>query len=170
MDEDAALVAFLRQEHPRLVGALSLMTGDAWLAEELAQEALARACARWDRVGAMDAPGAWVHAVGLNLARSRFRRQKIERRALGLAGRREAIPPPETEEALAIRQAVAALPTKQREAVILRYFLGHPATDAARLLGTTSGAIRQRTHKALHALRVQLDAGHDHAHDPEEVQ
>jgi RNA polymerase sigma factor (sigma-70 family) len=159
--EDLELVAFLRREHPRLVGALSLMTGDAWLAEELAQEALVRACAHWERVEAMEAPGAWVHAVGLNLARSRWRRQRVERRALRKLDSRAVTESPETSTALAIREAVAALPLKQREAVVLRFFLGHSATDAARLLGTSAGAVRQRTYMALRALRLQLEPDHE---------
>lgn len=41
------LAAFCEREYPRLVGTLSLYCGDVLLAEELAQEALARACSRW---------------------------------------------------------------------------------------------------------------------------
>lgn len=69
----ADLAAFCRLEHPRLVGTLGLYTGDADLAEELAQDALLRACRDWDRVRTFAAPGAWVHRVAINLANSAFR-------------------------------------------------------------------------------------------------
>ncbi len=75
------LDAFCRREHPRLVGALTLHCGDRWVAAELAQEALARVCADWPRVSRMQAPGAWVHRVAMNLCTSHFRRRTAERAA-----------------------------------------------------------------------------------------
>src|SRR5918992_733978 len=75
------LTAFCRREHPRLVGALSLYCGDLFLAEELAQEALARVCRDWSRVRRMDHPAAWAQRVAINLANSQFRRRAAERRA-----------------------------------------------------------------------------------------
>jgi DNA-directed RNA polymerase specialized sigma24 family protein len=68
------LTEFCEAEWPRLVGSLSLYTGDADLAEELAQEAVARVCRHWRRVRTMDAPAAWLHRVARNLAHSHFRR------------------------------------------------------------------------------------------------
>lgn len=46
-EEDAALAAFCHREYARLVGALTLYCGDGDVAQELAQEALVRACERW---------------------------------------------------------------------------------------------------------------------------
>lgn len=95
-DEDTAegvtLAAFCRREYPRLVGALSLYCGDADVAEELAQEALIRAADRWPHVGQMDAPGAWVYRVGMNLCGSWFRRKRAERRANARVGAEPAAP------------------------------------------------------------------------------
>jgi len=76
-----ARAEFCSAEYPRLVGAMSLYTGDAALAEELAQEALARACRNWSSVKNMPAPGAWAHRVAVNLANTHFRRARLERRA-----------------------------------------------------------------------------------------
>src|SRR5829696_1966030 len=77
----ADLTAFCNAEWPKLVGALSLYTGDAHLAEELAQEAIAKACTNWRKVKRMDAPAAWLHVVARNLAHSHFRRAKAAARA-----------------------------------------------------------------------------------------
>src|SRR4051794_33589310 len=74
---------FCRREWPRLVGALSLFTGDADLAEELAQETLARVCRDWRRVSQLAAPGAWAHRVAINLARSHFRHRAVAQRHAG---------------------------------------------------------------------------------------
>src|SRR5581483_8077717 len=102
---------FCRALGPRLVGSLLLFTGDRALAEELAQEALARAFQHWDRVGTMAAPEAWAYRVAFNLARSSFRRRAVERRAqrgalgAGPVGFDAADP----AVAVAVRAAVAAL-------------------------------------------------------------
>ncbi|CAN5435410.1 hypothetical protein BH23ACT7_BH23ACT7_03670 [soil metagenome] len=56
MSEQDPRVAFCHREHRRLVGALTLYCGDAELARDLAQEALARACRDWSKVSRMAAP------------------------------------------------------------------------------------------------------------------
>jgi len=61
VSEQDPRVAFCHREHRRLVGALTLYCGDAELARDLAQEALARACRDWSKVSRMAAPGAYVH-------------------------------------------------------------------------------------------------------------
>src|SRR5687768_13383272 len=106
MAED--LAGFCRREYPRLVGTLDLYCGDVDVAEELAQEALARACAQWRRVAGMAAPGAWVHRVAINLANSRFRRLAAQRRAEARTGNTDASRGPDIADSVAIRTAVAA--------------------------------------------------------------
>ena len=69
---------FCREMHPRLVGALALHCGDRDVAEELAQETLARVWERWSSVRSMDSPEAWTFRVAFNLSNSRFRRNAAE--------------------------------------------------------------------------------------------
>lgn len=149
------LVAFCEQEHPRLVGSLSLYCGDVLLAEEFAQDALRRACRDWSTVRQMAAPGAWVHRVGMNLAHSWFRRRAAERRALARTDV-ESVVPPATADELDVREAVAALPERYRRVVILRYFLGYSVAEVAGLLGTTASAVTSSTHRARRRLRDRL--------------
>lgn len=153
---------FCRAEHPRLVGAMSLYTGDVALAEEIAQEALARACGRWPHVREMAAPGAWVHRVAINLANSHFRRAVLERRVRGeLAAPGRRAPDLDDTSAIAVRVAVAALPRRQRTAVVLRYFLDLPVRDVADVMGCREGTVRALTSQAITALRQTplLDLG-----------
>ncbi len=79
--DDEAFRAFVDREYRPLVRGLALYCGDAAVAEELAQDAFARAFQRWSSVSGMARPDAWLRTVAFNLARSRFRRRAAERRA-----------------------------------------------------------------------------------------
>lgn len=136
----------------RLVGSMALYVGDRPLAEEIAQEALARAWERWDQVGTMDSPEAWVFATARNLARRRLTRRAMERRVSAL--RNHPAPPPDVAEAVAVRSAVAALPERQRATVIARYFLGLSIAETAGLMGCAEGTVKAATHQALSSLRA----------------
>lgn len=146
--------AFCRREHPRLVGALAVYCGDRELARDLAQEALARACQHWGRVAAMEAPGAWVHRVAINLAKRHARRTRSAARADAryVDGQRP-IRSMDTAETLAVRAAVAALPERQRAALALRYYADLPVAEAARAMGCAEGTVKALTHQAIGALR-----------------
>jgi RNA polymerase sigma-70 factor (ECF subfamily) len=138
----------------RLVGSLILFCGDRAVAEEVAQEALARALERWDRVSRMDAPEAWVYRTAFNLARTHGRRRALERRA---QRRLAAVPPPalpDTTTAVAVRDAVRALPARQREAVIARFYAGLSVAEAAVALGCAPGTVKALVHQAVTRLRA----------------
>jgi RNA polymerase sigma-70 factor (ECF subfamily) len=153
LDEECA--AFCRREHERLVRTLRLYCGDLAVAEELAQEALYRACRQWREVREMPAPGAWVHRVAINLANSLYRRRQAERRALARHGGRM---PHEADPSVgaAVREAVAALPARQRAALVLRHHAGYSIQEVADQLGVSPGAVKQLTHRASEALREVL--------------
>lgn len=157
--DDEAFQAFCQREYPRLVGALDLYVGDLAVAEELAQEALMRAGANWRRVGSLESPGGWTHRVAMNLANSWFRRRAAERRARARLGPGEQVHhDADGADRQAVRAAVAALPTKQRTALVLRYYLDLPAEEVAAQLGTTAGAVRALTKRAVATLRAELGA------------
>ncbi len=63
---------FFRGEFPKLCGALVLLVGDAFEAEELAQESMTRVLERWDRVREMDSPTGYLFRTALNLQRKRI--------------------------------------------------------------------------------------------------
>lgn len=150
-----SLDAFCRREHRRLVGALSLYCGDHAVAEDIAQEALYRACRQWSTVSGMTAPGAWVHRVAINIATSAYRRSQAERRAFNQAGR-PVVDDGDLTAAVVVRQAVHALPPRQRAALVLRHYLGYSVHETAALLRVSDGAVKQLTHRAISALRQQL--------------
>lgn len=146
---------FFQDEYRGLVRALYLLTADQSEAEELAQEAMARAYERWDRVRGMESPGGYVYRVGMNLNRQRVRHLAIRvRKLLTLAIHPEPEPGPETREEIAA--AIASLSKGQREAFMLVEWLGLSAEEAGRLLKISPASVRSRIHRARAALRDQL--------------
>jgi RNA polymerase sigma-70 factor (ECF subfamily) len=115
-----ALDDFCAVEWPRLVGLLGLYTGDRDLAEGLAQETLARLCRDWPKVSQLDSPESWTYQVAFNLARSHFRRLRVRRRPRPATRTQEA-EPEDAALRLAVREAVARLPERQRATLVLRY-------------------------------------------------
>lgn len=160
-----------RRLHPRLVGALRLYLGDAELARELAQDALVRVVERRTEVLAMERPEAWAYRVAFNLARSRLRRLGAERRAHARSG-------PDPDEAvavdvaasIAVHEALARLPRRQRQAVVLRYFGDLPLADVARAMGCRPGTVKAHLHQAVAALRSAGLADDDDAPDIDDPQ
>jgi RNA polymerase sigma factor (sigma-70 family) len=155
------LAAFCRREHPRLVGALTLYCGDRSVAEEIAQDALAAACERWESVSKMAAPGAWVHRVAVNAVSSRFRRRSAERRARSRleAAHEEAVSDPDGADAIAIRRAVAALPLRQKQALVLRFYLGLSVAEAAAWMDVSEAAVKSLSQRAMATLRGRFGVG-----------
>ena len=158
---DEQLAAFCETEHAQLTGLLTLVTGDRHVGEELAQEALERACANWPRVRVMDNRRAWLRRVAINLAASRYRRRRAEWRA----NRRHGEPTARIEEpavSLAVREAVTSLPPRQRTVIALRFFVGLDVAQTATEMGCAQGTVKSLTSKAMTRLRDQLL-------DPEEI-
>lgn len=168
--EEEEMTRFVADQFSRLVNALDLYVGSVQVAEELAQEALLRACTSWDRVRVLESPGGWTYRVAINLATSHLRRRQAEARARRRLGNsspgHDAI---DSADRIAVRDAVLALPDQQRAAVIARYFLGMTAVEYAAALGSTPEAVRTATSRAVAALRVGLgpkiaiELGEEHA-------
>jgi DNA-directed RNA polymerase specialized sigma24 family protein len=104
-DDDAAELC--RRLRPELVGALTLYCGDRHVAEDLAQQTLARVWASWGTVRQVADRRAYVHRMALNAARSQFRRRAAERRA---RQRLDDPLPRETDQTDVWRSATPSLP------------------------------------------------------------
>lgn len=162
MDDGGTFDVFARREYGRLVRALTLYCRDGRVAEELTQDAFVRAYQRWGRVAGLDRPDAWLHRVAFNLARSWWRRRLAEQRAYARHGPDSPVESgPSGAMSLSVREAVAGLPPRQREVVVLRFFLQHTATETAELLDITPNAVAAATFKAVRSLRDVLDVDVD---------
>jgi RNA polymerase sigma-70 factor (ECF subfamily) len=153
-----AQIEFCSAEYPRLVGAMALYMGDRELAIEIAQEALTRAVARWPQVERMAVPGAWAYRVAINLANSTYRRRRLETLAHQrvVASVEVAGPGLDVSDAIAVRDAVAGLPKRQRAAIVLRYYADLPVREVASLLRVKEGTVKALTHQGIENLRGVL--------------
>lgn len=128
------------------------------MAEELAQETLARVCRDWRKVRSLDSPEAWAQRVAINLANSFFRRRAAERRAKSRLASRAEIDTGTTAEAadaIAVRQAVAALPRRQRTALVLRYFADLTFAEVAELMDCPEATAKSLARRSLQRLRTE---------------
>jgi RNA polymerase sigma-70 factor (ECF subfamily) len=168
--DGAAFETWYQAEAGRMAAGLRVALGDADLAEEVTSEAFARAWARWDRVAAMASPSGWVYQVAMNLARSRFRRARLERRVA--ARRRVELPVPAPEPPSdELRTALASLADRARTAVALRYVADLPEAEVARLMGVTRGTVASTLSAARRQLAARLRPDvehHDEHHDEKE--
>jgi RNA polymerase sigma-70 factor (ECF subfamily) len=159
-DEDGVgFDAWYVREAPRLLALVTLAVGDRWLAEEATAEAFARALERWPAVRAKGSPSAWVYTVALNQVRSTIRRRSVERRFV----LRHRAPPgvaPAPEPDVALWQAVAQLPQRERLMVVFRYVGDLPEADIARALGVTRGTVSSTLSRARQRLAHTLSATH----------
>jgi RNA polymerase sigma-70 factor (ECF subfamily) len=137
------------------VAAVTLVCGSRALAEDVVQEALARAWERSERGERLESAAAWVAKVALNLARSRWRRAVAERRAWGALGS-PAPAPPDDAEGEDVRRALRRLPRRQREVTVLRYYGGLEVKEIARTLGVSEGTVKTSLHRARERLLKAL--------------
>lgn len=147
-------VAALYEAHALgLIRLAHLMLGDRQGAEDVVQEAFCGLYRRWPRLSDRASALPYLRASVLNGCRSQLRR------------RRGPLPWPEeqpavsaeaavisSEERREVMRALRRLPARQREAVVLRYYLDLSPEEAASAMGIGPSSVRSATHRALTAL------------------
>lgn len=110
--------------------AVGVTIGDCARAEDLTQEAFARAFRRWSSVSKLERPVVWVYVVALNAERKRWRR---DRRASYHDPCDGSVPDPAggVLSTIIVRDALDRLPPRQRAAVALRYLGDLTVADIA---------------------------------------
>src|SRR5215471_7210382 len=139
------------------------LTGDRWLAEDLAQTALASAYASWWRVRRADDPDAYVRRILINASKRRFRRRVSEHPAATAPEAAVSDPTTSVDERSALLGALEELPPRQRAVVVLRYWEGLTDTQAGALLGCSASTVRSQAARALAKLRASGGLGPDDA-------
>jgi RNA polymerase sigma-70 factor (ECF subfamily) len=141
----------------RLVTQVYAFTTDLTEAQDVVQEAFARALARPRGLTDVDNPEAWLRTVAINVVRRRWRRRKLLDTIL-LRDRPvtrvvEAPPGPERAD---LRNAMAGLPDAYRQVVVLHYFADLPVDEVARLIEVPVGTVKSRLSRARAALAEHL--------------
>jgi len=117
------------------------VTGDRSDAQDVTQEADARAWRQWQTVQHHPAPEAWVRVVVTRLATDRWRRLRGLRVALERSGPPRPTRPPSEDTVLLVR-ALRLLPMRQRQALALHYLLDLTIEEIAAETGNPVGTVK----------------------------
>lgn len=145
---------FMVTRWPGLVRLGYVLTGDRWLAEDLAQTALAGACRAWWRVKRADDPDAYVRRILINASNRQFRRRRPAEEARAVPDGPLADPAAEADQRSDLMAALRELAPRQRAVIVLRYWADLNDAQVAALLGCSEGTVRSQAWRALAKLRV----------------
>lgn len=150
-----------RRVLPRAIRVARRILGNDSQAEDAAAEALARAHASWGRVGVSGYCDAWILRVTANVAID-MRRSRRRFLSIGLALSRHEADPSSGPDAriadMALASALARLPRRQREIVVLRYLEGMSEEEVAKVLDVSLGTVKKNAFRARETLRKRMGA------------
>jgi RNA polymerase sigma-70 factor, ECF subfamily len=149
---------FYLASYGRTVALVAAITGSRHEAEDVAQEAYARALAQWWRLRGYDLPEAWVRKVALRIAIDSLRRRRRNvAAAVRLAAQRPAGPEPADElKFTPLGAALLGLPVHERQVIVLHYVADLPVQVIARECGLSVGTVKNRLVTARRHLEQQL--------------
>jgi RNA polymerase sigma-70 factor, ECF subfamily len=159
---------FYQANYGRLVAQLVAVLGDRQEAEDAAQEAFARALARWPRVSGYDVPESWVRRVALHIAVDSGRRW---RRRLGTSAKLLALRRPrdiEPSDALPftpVGRALMRLPLRDREVLVLHYVADMSVQRISADRGLPTGTVKDRLAAGRRRLELELASQSEDARD-----
>jgi RNA polymerase sigma-70 factor (sigma-E family) len=161
-DDAASIVSALYAEHALgLTRLAQVMLGDRAAAEDVVHDAFCGLCRRWgDLTDPRKAP-AYLRSSVLNGCRSVLRRQArgavdptLGEQTLGADA-----PLLASEDRRAVLAALRRLPDRQREVLVLRYYLELPDAEIARTMGIGDSTVRSAAHRGLATLERLLTGG-----------
>jgi RNA polymerase sigma-70 factor (sigma-E family) len=158
---DVTFEEFVAYRLGALVRYATVVTWDPHLAEDITQEVLVRARARWSRIGRLDAPERYVKRMVVNEFLS-WRRRRASRLVPLSRETLDGLVPPIADHTAAwddrdaMLRLVATLPPKQRAAVALRYYEDLADDEIAEVLGCRTVTVRTHIARALATLRTAV--------------
>lgn len=153
------------EQYPKLVAIGVALTGNAEVANDLAQETMARAHRNWSLVSEADAPNAWLRRVMKNLIIDHFRRRDAEVRAIGRVTDRRVPDDARSVDASVVStmsELLSVLPERQQMAVALRYVDDLSVAEIASVLEVAIGTVKATLWKARRRLETHLRTEADH--------
>jgi RNA polymerase sigma factor (sigma-70 family) len=158
------LSGLFRERHAELVRLAVLVVGDRATAEDVVQDVFARLCAK-DLLPSRESSVAYVRAAVLNGCRSTLRRRAVARR---IGGARKLLldsgdPAGSAEDEVIMAEdrrkvlaALATLPVRRREVLVLRYWLGLSEAEIAATLAISPGTVKSSAARGIAALARKL--------------
>ncbi|HVE64563.1 MAG TPA: SigE family RNA polymerase sigma factor [Mycobacteriales bacterium] len=159
---NASFEEYVVSRGPVLIRLAWLLTRDEHQAQDVVQDALAKAAGRWPRIERLGAPDAYVRKMVVNEVLSwRRRRHAVptERLAdLPLPGVYGGDPAGEHADRAEVLALLAMLPPQQRAVLVLRYYEGLDDESIAELVGCAPVTVRAHAPTALARLRARATA------------
>lgn len=145
--------SFYGSQYPALVRVGYVLAGSWAVAEDLAQDAFVKAYDRWEHVGGLDDPAAWLRRVVANAATSRWRRLRTE-----LKFQHRFVDDPVVDEYGdgELWAAVRRLPRRQAQAIALRFVVGLGPSEIASTLGCSVETARTHLKRAKETLAITV--------------
>jgi RNA polymerase sigma factor (sigma-70 family) len=165
VEREAAMTRLFDRHHTELLR-LAVLLGAAADAEDVVAEAFCELHRRWDRLRDRGAALPSLRSVVCNLARMRVRHLQVVRRHTEHAGERldvEALSASAEAEVVLredqreVVEALRTLPTRQRQALVLRYWLDLREAEVAEAMGISCGAVKAHTSRGMAALTRALE-------------
>lgn len=161
---DDAITALFAREYARLVRAAVLLVGDLETAEDVVQDAFVAVHRRWPDLADPERVGGYLHRAVVNGSRSVLRhRTVVDRHAGKLAEGGTAVDAADAVLArttrAAVLEALAALPRRQREVLVLRHYLDLSEAEIAHTLRISTGSVKTHASRGAAALRTRLRKG-----------
>ena len=153
-----AVASLFRTHHRRLVGLASLLCDDQATAEDVVQEAFAGLYRRWWQLRDPHNAVAYLNRAVVNGGRDHLRRgRRAEASLQRLAPRSEELASAEqdvvrSDESDRLWQAIRSLPRRQRQVLVLRYYLDQSEAEIADTLAISRGSVKQHASRGLAAL------------------
>ena|SRR5947207_825030 len=146
---------FFESERARLFGALTLVTGDRFEAEEIMQDAFLRVWEQWGRFSSMEDPSGFLFRTAMNVFRNRYRRATLAlRRVASMAPTEDVLATVEDRDVVV--RALKELTATQRAAVVLTSYAGFTSEEAGRALGMKAATVRTLATRARAAIRGKV--------------
>jgi RNA polymerase sigma-70 factor (sigma-E family) len=160
----ASIADLFRARHVDLVRLATLLVGDQATAEDVVQDVFARVCARAGRLAGTGIAPSYFRTAVVNACRSVHRRRTTARRFGDSAEARIWSEPSGSAEAAVVLaedrrrvlRALAALPRRQREALVLRYYQRLSEPEIAETMGISRGTVKSTLSRGLDALGGKL--------------
>jgi RNA polymerase sigma-70 factor (sigma-E family) len=156
---EAAVTALYEAHALGLVRLAYVMLGDRAAAEDVVQEAFGGLYRRWDQLSDADRALQYVRSSVLNGCRSALRRRRLQdvqavHQAPAVSAETAALA---SEERREVMRALRLLPDRQREVLVLRFYLDQSEAAIAQAMGISQSTVRSTAHRALAALGRLLE-------------